>query len=90
MGNNPFNVINPANPMNNNRVAQMRDMYNMFSQSKNPSMLFKNMAMRNPQMQQVLMMLNKGMRPEDLLNQICQQQNINPQELMNIIKGNNT
>lgn len=86
MGNNPFNVINPNNPMNANRIGQMKSMYQAFQNAKNPMALFQQMAMRNPQMQPVLNMLKQGQNPNQIFENICKQKGINPQELMNIFK----
>ena len=88
MGNNPFNVLNPGNPMNANRIGQMRSMYQAFQNAKNPMALFQQMAMRNPQMQQVFNMLKQGQNPQQLFESICQQRGINPQEFIKMIKGN--
>lgn len=87
MNKNPFNIINPSNPMNANRIGQMRSMYQTFQNSKNPMMLFQQMASRNPQLQPIMNMLRQGMNPNQVFNQICQERGINPQELMNMLKG---
>lgn len=88
MNNNPFNVINPSNPMNNNRIGQMKNMMDMFRNSKNPMMLFQQMAQRNPQLQPILNMYRQGMNPNQILENICKQKGINPQELMNMLNNN--
>lgn len=88
MNGNPFNNINPANPMNTNRIGQMKTMYQAFQNAKNPMALFQQMAMRNPQMQPILNMLKSGMNPNQILNNICQQRGINPAELMKMINSN--
>ena len=87
MGMNPFNVINPNNPMNANRIGQMKSMYQAFQNAKNPMALFQEMAIRNPQLQPVMNMLRQGMNPNQIFNQVCQQRGINPQDLINIFKG---
>ena len=86
MGNNPFNVINPNNPMNANRIGQMKSIYQAFKNAKNPMALFQEMAMRNPQLQPVMNMLRQGMNPNQIFNQVCQQKGINPQDLINMFK----
>ena len=83
---NPFNVINPSNPMNNNRIGQMKSIYDAFRNTKNPMALFQQLAMRNPQMQPILNMLKQGVNPNQLFEQVCKQRGINPQELMNIFR----
>ena len=87
MGNNPFNVINPNNPMNANRIGQMKSMYQAFQNAKNPMALFQQMATRNPQLQPVMNMLRQGMNPNQIFNQVCQQRGINPQEFINMFKN---
>lgn len=87
MSGNPFNNINPANPMNSNRIGQMKSMYQAFQNAKNPMALFQQMAMRNPQMQPILNMLKGGMNPNQIFNDLCRQKGINPQELLNMLKN---
>ena len=87
MGNNPFNALNPNNPMNANRIGEMRNMYQAFQNAKNPMALFQQMAMRNPQMQQIANMLKQGQNPQQLFENICRQRGINPQEFIKMIKG---
>ena len=87
MSNNPFNTLNPANPMNSNRIGQMKSMYQAFQNARNPMALFQQMAMRNPQLQPIMNMLKRGMNPNQILQQVCQQRGIDPNEIMKMIKG---
>ena len=87
MSNNPFNVINPANPMNANRIGEMKSMYQAFRNSNNPMALFQQMAMRNPQMQQIYNMLRNGANPNQLFENVCKQKGIDPNQLRNMLKG---
>lgn len=87
MNKNPFNTLNPANPMNSNRVGQMKSMYQAFQNTKNPMALFQQMAQSNPQLQPIMNMLRQGMNPNQLFNQVCQQRGINPQELINMLRS---
>lgn len=84
---NPFNNINPANPMNSNRIGQMKNMLDTFRNSKNPMALFQQMAQRNPQLQPVLDMYKRGMNPNQIFESVCKERGINPQEFMNMFKG---
>lgn len=74
--------------MNTNRIGQMKSMYQAFQNAKNPMALFQQMAMKNPQMQPILNMLKSGMNPNQILNDVCRQKGINPQELLNMLRGN--
>lgn len=84
---NPFNSINPANPMNNNRIGQMKNMLDTFRNSKNPMALFQQMAQRNPQFQPVIKMMQQGMNPNQIFESVCKERGINPQEFLNMFKG---
>ncbi len=80
---NPFNIMNPAYA----RINQARDMVNMFKNSNNPMALFQQMAAKNPQMQPIANMLNQGANPNQIFDNVCRQRGINPQDIMNLIKG---
>lgn len=83
---NPFNV-NTQKLQNNNFYGMYRDTYKMFSESKNPMQLFMNMASKNPNMKQVMNMIQSGGNPQTVFNQLCQQRGINPQEFLRNITG---
>ena len=84
---NPFNILNPTNPMNTNNIASIRNAYQMLTQTNNPMQVFQQMAMRNPQLQPVMSMLNQGMQPQQVFNTLCQQRGINPNEFLKSITG---
>ena len=84
---NPFNILNPTNPMNANNMASIRNAYQMLTQTNNPMQVFQQMAMRNPQLQPVMSMLNQGMQPQQVFNTLCQQRGINPNEFLKSITG---
>ncbi len=84
---NPFNILNPTNTMNTNNMASIRNAYQMLTQTNNPMQVFQQMAMRNPQLQPVMSMLNQGMQPQQVFNTLCQQRGINPNEFLKSITG---
>ena len=84
---NPFNTLNPSNPMNTNRLGEMKNMYQAFQNAKNPMALFEQLAYRNPQLQPILNQLKRGANPNQVFNQICQQRGIDPQQLIKALKG---
>ena len=84
---NPFNVINPANPMNVNRIGEMKSMYQAFRNSNNPMALFEQLAYRNPKLQPILNQLKGGMNPNQLFENICKQRGIDPNQLINMLKN---
>lgn len=84
---NPFNILNPTNPMNTNNMASIRNAYQMLTQANNPMQVFQQMAMRNPKLQPAMSMLNQGMQPQQVFNTLCQQRGINPNEFLKNITG---
>lgn len=84
---NPFNNINPANPFNSNSMANIRNMYQMITQARNPMQMFQQLARQNPALQPAMNMLQQGIQPEQVFNTICQQRGINPQEFLKNLTG---
>ena len=78
---------NPFNTQNNNQTMQLKNMYKMLVESKNPMQVFEKIAMNNPNMRPVLQALKSGNSPEQVFNTMCQQRGINPQEFIKKITG---
>ena len=87
---NPFNAVNPANPMNNVNLGTFRSLYQMMANSKNPTQAFMQMAQMNPQLKPIAQALQQGQNPQEIFNSMCKQRGINPQDFINGITGNNT
>ena len=67
----------------NNNVSQIKNLMNVFKNSNNPQQLLMNMAKQNPQVQQVMNMIqSSGKSPRDLFYQMAQQKGINPDEIL--------
>ena len=84
---NPFNSLNPTNPMNANNMAGIRNAYQILSSSRNPMQAFQQMAQNNPQLQPIMQMLRNGANPQQIFMNMCQQRGINPQEFLRSITG---
>jgi len=84
---NPFNALNAANPYNMNNTANLRNAYQMLTQSRNPMQIFQNLAQQNPNLQPVLNMLKGGANPRQIFMSMCQQRGINPNEFLKNITG---
>lgn len=84
---NPFNTLNPNNPYNVNSMANIRNAYQMLTQSRNPMQVLQQLARQNPGLQPAINMLQQGMSPEQVFNTMCQQKGINPQEFLRNITG---
>lgn len=77
-----------ANPLlqPNLNINQMKEMYKSIK-GGNPMQMIQKMAQANPNMQQVLNMLNNGANPQALFYQMCKQRGINPDEFIKNITG---
>ena len=69
-------------------VNQISQMYKTFNSMGNPMMAMQQMAIKNPQLQPVVQMLQHGANPEMIFKQMCQQRNIDPDYAMSQIKAN--
>ena len=84
---NPFNALNPYNSIDNNKVDNMRNIYQILTQSKNPMQTFQELAMQNPQLQPIVNMLRSGINPQQIFINMCNQRGINPQDFLKKISG---
>lgn len=74
------------NPLLQSNTNQLKELYKMM-QNGNPMQVFQQMAMRNPNMQPILNMLNNGANPKDLFYQMCKQKGVNPDEFIKNFTG---
>lgn len=81
---NPFNALNPNNPLRGYDFNQLRNMYKNMG---NPMQALSQMAMQNPRMQPIMQALQSGANPQQLFNSLCQQRGINPTEFIKNITG---
>lgn len=79
-------MANPFNTHNTNQNFQLKNVYKMLTQSKNPMQVFQQMAMNNPQMQPIMDML-RNKSPEEVFNYMCRQRGIDPQQFLKSITG---
>lgn len=85
---NPFNALNPSNPMRGYDFGYLRNLYQTLN-GRNPMQALGQMALRNPRMQPVFQALQGGANPQQLFKSLCQQRGINPDEFINNIIGSN-
>lgn len=74
------------NPLLQNNPNDLRNLYKAM-QNGNPMQMFQQIAMKNPNMQPILNMLNNGANPQQLFYQMCKQRGINPDEFIKNITG---
>lgn len=62
-------------------------MMNLFKGANNPQQLLMNLAKQNPQIQNVMNLVqNSGKSPKDLFYQMAQQKGVNPDDILNALK----
>lgn len=88
MAGNPF--VNNSNFMGGINMNNLRNMYQLFMNSKNPTQMIMNMARQNPQFRPIAQALQSGQNPQQIFNQMCQQRGIDPNEFIKNVTGNNT
>ena len=70
-----------------NNINQIKQMMNLFKGTNNPQQLLINLAKQNPQIQNVMNLVqNSGKSPKDLFYQMAQQKGINPDDVLNALK----
>lgn len=84
---NPFNVLNPSNPINANSLGYIKSLYQAAKNSNNPMQYFQMMAQNNPQLQPILNMVKNGGNPQQIFYQMCQQRGINPEEFLKALNS---
>ena len=84
---NPFNMLNPANPMRGYDFSAIRQIYRSM-QGGNPMQMLSQMAARNPQLQPIMQALSGGANPQQVFYSACQQRGINPQEFLRQLTDN--
>lgn len=84
---NPFNQLNPGNPMNSNSLGYIKNLYQAARNSSNPMQYFQMMAQNNPQLQPILNMVKSGGNPQQIFYNMCQQRGINPEEFLRALNS---
>ena len=58
-------------------------MVKLFKGASNPQQLIQNLAKQNPQLQQVMAMIqNSGKSPKDLFYELARQKGVNPDDIL--------
>lgn len=65
----------------NSNLNQIKQMYDLFKISKNPSQLIMN----NPKIAEVIKMCN-GQNPKDVFYALCKERNIDPNSILNRLR----
>ena len=68
-------------------MGRIKQMMNMVRMSQNPTAMINQMMANNPQMKQVMDIVNQyGGDPDKAFRTLAEQNGIDPQEIMNIFK----
>lgn len=79
-----YQQMNTRNLLSNSNVQQMA---NMMKAMKNPQAMLSQMSQSNPQVKQLMTMLqNSGKSPKELFYQVAQEQGVDPNEILNMLK----
>ena len=74
---------NQSPSLPNNNIAQIKQMMNLFRGANNPQQLLMNLTNQNPQMRQVMNMIQtSGKSPKDLFYELAKQKGVNPDEIL--------
>lgn len=66
-------------------MSNVKNMMNMINFARNPQQALMNMAQSNPQVQEVMKMC-EGKNPKDVFYQKCKDMNIDPNEILKMMK----
>ena len=80
IGNMQFNNATP-----NPNIAQFKNMISMLKTASNPTAMLQMLSQNNPQLAQV-MQLCQGKNPEQVFRSMCAQKGINPDDIINQLK----
>lgn len=70
-----------------NNIQQIKQMMNAFRGAKNPQQMIMNMANQNPQVRQVMNMVqNSGKSPKDLFYEMAKQKGVDPNQIINMLQ----
>ena len=70
-----------------NNLRQIKQMANLVKNVNNPQQLLTNLVSQNPQMKQVLDMIqSSGKSPRDLFYEMANQKGVDPNQILNLLK----
>ena len=72
---------------NNPMIARVKQMIGMMNGSQNPSAMLNQMMANNPQMKQVMDIINQhGGDPEKAFRTVAEQNGLRPEDIMEMLK----
>jgi hypothetical protein len=73
--------------MSINNVSPINEVYSLYRSGGNPMILLNKMAQNNPQVKNVMSMLNQGANPQQLFYSLCQQRGVDPTTILSQFNG---
>lgn len=68
-------------------MNKIKEMVNLIKSSKNPQAMMQSMINQNPQMKQVMEMVNKnGGNPKDAFYALAKEKGVNPDDILDMLK----
>lgn len=79
-------VLKNTAPVNNN-LNQIKQMMNMVQSSRNPQMMLQSIAQSNPQMKQVMDIVNKsGGNPKAAFYKMAEEKGVDPEQVLSMLR----
>lgn len=80
-----YNQLNQTNQLSQNNVIQK--IIQMAKSGNNPQQLLNSLAGQNPQLNQVMQIVNSGkMTPKQIFMNMANQQGVNPNDIISMLK----
>ena len=80
-------ILQALQGRNNQGLGQIRQMMDMVRSSGNPQAMISQLAQSNPQLQNLMQLVNQaGGDPKKAFYQLAQQRGVNPDEILNMLK----
>ena len=80
-----YNQLNQTNQLSQNNVIQK--IIQMAKSGNNPQQLLNSLAGQNPQLNQVMQLVNSGkMTPKQIFMNMANQQGVNPDDIISMLK----
>ena len=76
---NPFKQNAPGN------IAPIKNMMQMLNSAQNPQAVLQMLAQKNPQMTQVMQLVG-GRNPQQVFYELCRQKGVNPDDILNQLR----
>lgn len=77
---NPFKQSAPVGSL-----APIKNMLAMLNSAQNPQAAFNMLAQKNPQIAQVMQLVG-GRNPQEVFYELCRQKGVNPDDILNQLK----